>query len=95
MELIQSLFRESALLSLFFVIGLGTIIGRVKIKGVNLGIAVVLFVGVFLASWIPDIEVPEFAHSFGLVLFIYSIGLYAGPSFFNNEPCLKSYFCKT
>ncbi len=65
-------------------ITVGVALGRVKIFGVSLGITWVLFVGIFLSHFGIHIE-KEVEHTlkeFGLILFVFSIGLQVGPSFF-------------
>ena len=66
------------------VIAIGIVLGRFKVKGVSLGITWVLFVGI-LASHFGmrvDSTTSHFVKEFGLILFIYSIGLQVGPGFF-------------
>ena len=68
------------------VIAIGIMLGRYKIKGVSLGITWVLFVGI-LASHFGmrvDSATSHFVKEFGLILFIYSIGLQVGPGFFSS-----------
>lgn len=68
------------------VITVGVILGRIKIAGVNLGITWVLFVGIIASHFGMRIEGAslDFLKEFGLVLFVYSIGLQVGPSFFSS-----------
>ncbi|MDY6122869.1 MAG: putative transporter [Porphyromonas sp.] len=80
---------------LSLVSALGLVLGKLKIGRVSLGITFVFFIGIILSyfgyRYIPDFglhaDVISFAQSFGLVLFIYTLGLEVGPSFF---PSLKS-----
>lgn len=68
------------------VIALGVILGKVKVKGVSLGATFVLFVGI-LAGHLGlqvDVNTLKFIQEFGLILFIFSIGLQVGPSFFSS-----------
>ena len=76
-----------------FVIAIGVILGKVKIFGVSLGVTFVLFVGIIVGqlyySFVPDIPaidtgVLHFIKEFGLILFIFSIGLQVGPGFFSS-----------
>jgi putative transport protein len=62
----------------------GTALGKVKIGGVGLGVAGVLFVGLGLGHFklAPDHHVLEFVREFGLILFVYTLGLQIGPGFF-------------
>lgn len=77
-----SIFVENHLLALVVVMALGLVLGRVSIGGLRLGVAAVLFVGLGFATIEPDIKLPELVYLFGLALFVYTIGLEAGPSFF-------------
>ncbi len=68
------------------VISIGIVLGRIKIFGVSLGITWILFVGIAFGHFGLNIE-PDILHfmkEFGLILFIYSIGMQVGPSFFSS-----------
>jgi putative transport protein len=73
---------EEPLLLLFIVSALGYAIGRIKIKGISLGIAAVLFVGLAFGALDPQIKIPAAIFQLGLVIFVYTIGLSSGPGFF-------------
>ena len=75
-------FVENPILLLFVVAGIGYGIGGIKVKGSGLGVAAVLFVGLFFGSLSPDLKIPEVITFLGLTIFIYSVGLGSGPSFF-------------
>ena len=64
----------------------GILIGKIKVFKVRLGIAGVLFVGLFLGhvGAKTDLEVLHFVREFGLILFVYSIGLEVGPRFLSS-----------
>jgi len=66
------------------VAALGLALGSLKIKGIGLGIAGVLFSGLALGHLGFTISTPvlEFAREFGLILFVYTIGMQVGPGFF-------------
>lgn len=90
MEWLYSLFLEhSALqavvvLSLISAVGLG--LGRVHFWGVSLGVTFVFFTGI-LAGHLGlsvDPQMLNYAESFGLVIFVYSLGLQVGPGFFSS-----------
>ncbi len=68
------------------VIALGVALGKVKIFGISLGITWVLFVGIAFAHFGMGVEhnTLHFIKEFGLILFVYSIGLQVGPSFFSS-----------
>lgn len=74
--------RERPLLLLFGVAALGYLGGRLKVRGFSLGVAAVLFAGLFVGWRLPGLELPEFVAQLGLVLFVYTLGLASGPGFF-------------
>ena len=73
-----------AVLTLSIVITLGILLGKIRIGGISLGITWILFVGIALSSMGMTIggEVLHFVKEFGLILFVFSIGLQVGPGFF-------------
>lgn len=68
------------------VISIGISLGRIKIFGISLGITWILFVGIVFGHFglIIDPTILHFTKEFGLILFIYSIGMQVGPSFFSS-----------
>lgn len=66
------------------VIAAGVFLGKLKIRGVSLGITFVLFAGILMGhlGFTANHKVIEFVRDFGLILFIFSIGLQVGPGFF-------------
>lgn len=66
------------------VIAIGIPLGRVKVFGISLGVTLVLFVGIALGQlgFRIDPKVMHFVKEFGLILFVFSIGLQVGPGFF-------------
>lgn len=66
------------------IIALGVALGKVKIWGISFGIACVLFAGIAMAhfGFTVNHEVQHFIKEFGLILFVYTIGLQVGPGFF-------------
>lgn len=75
------LLARQPLLLLFVVLAVGYAAGRVKVAGIQLGIAAVLFAGLAAGALDPRLQLPEFVRSFGLVIFVYSIGISSGPGF--------------
>jgi putative transport protein len=73
---------DNPLLLLFTVAALGFLLGRVRIAGSSLGVAAVLFVGLAFGALDPRIQLPELLYQLGLVLFVYTVGVASGPSFF-------------
>nr|WP_205570537.1 aspartate:alanine exchanger family transporter [Corynebacterium lactis] len=78
----MALLAENELLALLVIMCLGLAIGQIKIFGFKLGVAAVLFVGLALATIEPNIQIPALIYIVGLALFVYTIGLEAGPEFF-------------
>jgi putative transport protein len=76
----------STLMLLSFVVAAGIFIGKVKIAGVSLGVTFVLFVGILMGhfGYTIDPAVLKFVREFGLILFIFAIGLQVGPAFFSS-----------
>jgi putative transport protein len=88
MDWLKALFTEPSIAQAVVIYGLviaiGIWFGRIKIFGVSLGITWVLFIGILL-SYLGisiDKEIDHFLREFGLILFVYSIGLQVGPGFF-------------
>jgi len=77
-----NLLAENQLLLLFVIIGLGYLIGNIRIAGFQLGVVAVLFVGIFFGALDKRLGLPESIYVIGLVLFVYAIGLQSGPGFF-------------
>ena len=76
----------STLVLYSFVIAAGIFIGKLKICGVSLGVTFVLFVGILMGhfGYIVNDNILKFVREFGLILFIFSIGLQVGPGFFSS-----------
>jgi putative transport protein len=73
---------EQPLLLLFAVLAVGFAAGRVRAWGVSLGVAAVLFAGLAAGALDPRLQLPEIVQRFGLVLFVYTVGVASGPGFF-------------
>ena len=76
----------STLVLYSFVIAAGVYLGKLKVAGVSLGVTFVLFVGILMGhfGYVVNAEVLKFVREFGLILFIFSIGLQVGPGFFSS-----------
>lgn len=76
----------STLMLLSFVIAAGVYLGKLKLCGISLGVTFVLFVGILLGhfGYTIDADVLKFVREFGLILFIFAIGLQVGPAFFSS-----------
>lgn len=68
------------------VIALGVMLGKIKFFGISLGVTFVLFVGILVGhlGFTIDHELMHFIREFGLILFVFSIGLQVGPGFFSS-----------
>lgn len=75
-----------SLVVLLLAISIGFFVGRLKFKGITLGVSAVMFVGLFLGhyGYRMKIEILDFIRDFGLILFVYGIGIQVGPSFFSS-----------
>lgn len=82
MHWLSELLAEQSLLLLFFVATIGHLVGKIKIKGISLGVAAVLFVGLAMSALDKRYILPPIFSTLGLVIFVYSIGIASGPSFF-------------
>ena len=71
---------------LSFVIAAGIQLGKIKVFGISLGITLVLFVGIILGhfGFTVNHNVIHFFKEFGLILFVYSVGMQVGPGFFSS-----------
>jgi putative transport protein len=81
MELdVYRLLEANPVLVLFLILGLGLLVGEIRIVGVQLGgVTGVLFVGLFVGHF--GLAIPTASHDIGFLLFIYCIGVQAGPRF--------------
>jgi len=90
MEWLRNLFTESSIAQLVLVYGLvialGIWFGRIKLFGISLGVTWVLFIGIIVSysGIVVNKEIKDFLKEFGLILFVYSIGLQVGPGFFSS-----------
>ena len=90
MDCIRSLLFEHSALQAVIVLSListlGIVLGKIRIFGVSLGTAFIFFVGI-LAGHLGlslDPAMLVYAESFGLILFVYALGLQVGPGFFSS-----------
>ena len=69
-----------------FVISLGVLLGKIKVFGISLGVTFVLFAGILAGhfGFTGNSAILSFIQDFGLILFVYCIGLQVGPSFFSS-----------
>ncbi len=90
MDYLHSLFIEHSALQAIVVISLisaiGLMLGRIRIFGISLGITFVFFTGILAGHFglTIDSQMLFYAETFGLVLFVYALGLQVGPGFFSS-----------
>ena len=82
----NNLSLASTILLYSFVIFAGIYLGKIKIFGVSLGVTFVLFVGILMGhlGYAVEGNTLHFLREFGLILFIFSIGMQVGPGFFSS-----------
>ena len=91
MDWLQSLlFNEDSIAHIVLlyslVIAVGVLLGKIKFFGVSLGVTFVLFVGILVGhfGFTGNTAILNFIQDFGLILFVFCIGLQVGPSFFSS-----------
>ena len=90
MDYLHTLFIEHSALQAIIVISLisaiGLMLGRIRIFGISLGITFVFFAGILAGHFglTIDSQMLFYAETFGLVLFVYALGLQVGPGFFSS-----------
>ena len=90
MNWLQEAFLEPTMVQAVIIISLvsalGVYLGRIKIFGISLGITFVFFAGILAGHLgiVVNKDMLYFAQSFGLILFVYALGLQVGPGFFSS-----------
>lgn len=90
MSWIQTLFADSSIVQAVILISLvsaiGILLGKIKIFGISLGVTFVFFTGIVAAHFglTANKDMLYFAQNFGLILFVYGLGLQVGPGFFSS-----------
>ncbi|HEY9551323.1 MAG TPA: putative transporter [Prevotella sp.] len=81
---VHSSIQTAVIISLICAVGLT--LGKVRIGGISLGIAFVFFIGIIAGhlGLNVDSRVLDYAETFGLVIFVYTLGLHVGPNFFGS-----------
>ncbi len=80
-EMLSELLHKSYF-ALFVIVALGFMLGRMKIKGLSLDVSAVIFIALAFGHY--GVVIPKELGTFGLVLFIFTIGIQAGPGFFQS-----------
>ncbi len=83
LDLLRDFLSQNTIALLFLTIGFGYLLSKVEFKGVGLGVASVLFVGLAVGAFGEGrFKVPDVVGQLGLLLFVYTVGLQSGPGFF-------------
>lgn len=75
------LLADHPLVLLFAVAAVGVPLGRIRVAGVRVGVAAVLFAGLAFGALDPRLRLPEIVVQLGLALFVYLVGLASGRAF--------------
>jgi putative transport protein len=78
------LLAQNPLLLLFLVVAIGYPLGRVRVRGSELGVAAVLFVGLAAGALDPSLALPDVVYMLGFAIFIYTVGLSSGRAFVDS-----------
>lgn len=73
---------QSSYFALFLIVALGFMLGRINFKGISLDVSAVIFIALLFGHF--GVIIPKELGNFGLVLFIFTIGIQAGPGFFDS-----------
>ncbi|MSS84938.1 transporter [Actinomycetaceae bacterium WB03_NA08] len=88
MTAVFELLAEQPIIYVFLLIGIGMAFGHIKVKGISLGPAAVLFLAIILSAWADSynvkLEVAPVIGTLGLVIFVFAIGINSGSAFFHN-----------
>jgi putative transport protein len=76
-------FVDSPLLTIFFCVGVGSVLGAIRFGPVSFGPAGALFVALALSAIEPEVALPPIVTNLSLCVFCYMVGIAAGPSFVN------------
>ena len=66
----------------FAIVALGILLGKIKIQGISLDISAIIFVALIFGHY--GTKMPDLFQKIGLIFFIYSVGIQAGPGFFES-----------
>jgi len=77
MEILQNEY-----VAFFAIVALGILIGKIKINGISLDVSAIIFVALLFGHY--GVEMPDIFQKIGLIFFIYSVGIQAGPGFFES-----------
>jgi putative transport protein len=84
MEFVRSVLEQQPLMALFLTIALGYLVGQISVKGISLGVGAVLFVALAVGWFAPKSAPAAMLGTFGLALFLYTVGIQYGKQFFSG-----------
>lgn len=73
---------QSSYFALFLIVALGFMLGKINFRGISLDVSAVIFIALLFGHF--GVVIPKELGNFGLVLFIFTIGIQAGPGFFDS-----------
>lgn len=82
METFLAFLQANSVLALFIIITVGFVLGNINVKGFSFDVSAVIFVALIFGHY--GIQVPGVVQTMGLVLFIFTVGIQAGPGFFDS-----------
>src|SRR3982750_3248755 len=81
MDFIRTALEQQPLLALFLTIAIGYLVGEINLRGFSLGVGAVLFVALAAGWFAPKAAPAAMLGTFGLALFLYSVGIQYGKQF--------------
>jgi putative transport protein len=84
LELARDIIGTQPILTAFLAIGLGYLVGQIRVGGFSLGVGAVLFVGLALGAFAPKAQITGPIGLTGLIMFLYGIGILYGRQFFEG-----------
>src|SRR5262245_38761145 len=89
MEFLRTSLEQQPLMALFLTIAIGYLVGEINIKGFSLGVGAVLFVALAMGWFAPKSAPAAMLGTFGLALFLYTVGIHYGKQFFTGLTSAK------
>ncbi|MCG8306581.1 MAG: hypothetical protein MI975_04260 [Cytophagales bacterium] len=75
-------FLKNEYVAFFAIVATGILLGKIKVKGISLDVSAIIFVALFFGHY--GVVMPDIFQKIGLIFFIYSVGIQAGPGFFES-----------
>src|SRR5579864_4521814 len=84
LEAVRQILGSQPILTIFLAIGLGYLVGQIRIGTFSLGVGAVLFVGLAIGAFAPKAQITGPIGLTGLIMFLYGIGILYGRQFFEG-----------